>query len=293
MRRGRLRAESCNSRRGGLVVNARSRTAAVLGFVAVHSVGSDWLAPIAWLGIRAGRLACRGRDSGIVCVSRVRQRAGGTRLAGSCLLDRRNRPVGLQRVRPARCDGVGGRGLAGAGLPSGADVPSGAGAGAIGSDVPTGRGYSGRRDGLRRLAVGDHGLGGGRRWENHRMRLDPRDRAAGRCPTGSSVLAQDGRRVARQRRDEPVVDDCGDTQDPPTDQRNAGSDSRFGGAGVGWQRRSGPASVAGGDTAQAGICAYPCDQGVGGRSGTGLTTMASSQFVHFGSPSASTPPHLR
>ncbi len=186
MRGGRLRTEG---------------RAAVLGFVSVRSVGSDWSGPTArsdwfaatvWLGVRAGRLAWLGRNSGIVGVSRIRQRAGGIWLAGSCELDRRDRLLGLQRVRMARCDGVGGRGLAGPDIPSGAEVPSGAGTGAIGRDVLTGRGDSGRQDRLRRLAVGDHGLGGSRRWENRRIRLDSPPGPGSRCLTGSSVLAQDG-----------------------------------------------------------------------------------------------------
>jgi hypothetical protein len=159
VRRGRLRTEN---------------RAAVLGFVSVRSVDSDWFGPTAgsdrfaftaWLGVRAGRLAWLGGDSGIVGVRRVRQRAGETWLAGSRQLDRRDRPVRLQGVRTARCDGVGGRGLAGADIVFGADIASGAGAGAIGRDVPTGRRYIGCHDGLRRLAAGDHGSGGDRRRE--------------------------------------------------------------------------------------------------------------------------------
>lgn len=49
--RGRLRTESC---------------AAVLGFVVIRSVDSDWFAPTVWLSVRASRLAWLGRDSGIV-----------------------------------------------------------------------------------------------------------------------------------------------------------------------------------------------------------------------------------
>lgn len=176
---------------------------------------------------------------------------------------------------------------------------TGWGGGLRGADVPTcGRGLvisdgivvsagGGHRDGLRRLLVLH--AGGRSEWsgEDHWVWFDSRGTRPRRPAIGrrGAVLAERGQRAAPARRQGLVIDGCRDGQDAAGGQDTAGGDNSPGHPGGSRRRQNGLAPVThpGNDGApQAGVSADPCDQSVGGRSGTGLTTMVRIRTVHFG-----------